>query len=290
MTSWRVCRQKDEEHRIRKEEKEAAKRLKKEKERQAREREARAMPGNPYGAYSNPMNDLERRMDGVDLGRGRNASQGEYNSKRWGPYISKLAFLISSVTRQGHRISTRSRRHRPTWAPRTLGIRSRPRRGIRAPSIRHLGMAPTYTALPLRTAAYLGAPPSQPSCRAPGPLRPILWVTPVQGCTASARRHPVLVQCRSTAVTDPVPRRPSLAVSRATILQRSPVPVLRRLFPGHPLLTGSLPTNTLILSLGPLALAVARRLVGQNNRRCCLHPMVSVAPRTSRNRTHSSIP
>lgn len=84
------------------------------------------MPGNPYGAYSNPMNDLERRMDGVDLGRGRNTAQGEFNSKRWGPYISKLAFLIS-VNRQGRRISTRSRPHRPTWAPRTLGIRSRPR-------------------------------------------------------------------------------------------------------------------------------------------------------------------
>jgi len=93
MTSWRVCRQKDEEHRIRKEEKEAAKRLKKEKERQAREREARAMPGNPYGAYSNPMNDLERRMDGVDLGRGRNASQGEYNSKRWAPISRGSCFL-----------------------------------------------------------------------------------------------------------------------------------------------------------------------------------------------------
>jgi hypothetical protein len=81
--SWRVRRQKDEEYRIRKEEKEAAKRLKKDRERQARERDARAMPGSPYGAaYTNPMNDLERRMDNVDLSRGRGASVGEYNSKQ----------------------------------------------------------------------------------------------------------------------------------------------------------------------------------------------------------------
>jgi hypothetical protein len=76
-TPWRVRRQKDEERRIHKEEKEA-KRLKKERERQARDR---ANPGSPYGAYTNPMNDLERRMDNVDLGRPRNASVGEYNSK-----------------------------------------------------------------------------------------------------------------------------------------------------------------------------------------------------------------
>jgi len=83
LTSWRVRRQRDEEHRIRKEEKEAAKRIKKDKERQARDRDARAMPGSPYGAaYSNPMNDLERRMDGVDLSRGRGATVGDYNSKR----------------------------------------------------------------------------------------------------------------------------------------------------------------------------------------------------------------
>jgi hypothetical protein len=75
---WRVHRQKDEEHRIRKEEKEASKRLKKDRER--RERESRN-PG-PYGAYTNPMNDLERRMDGVDLGHSRGTSVGEYNSKR----------------------------------------------------------------------------------------------------------------------------------------------------------------------------------------------------------------
>ena len=94
--SWRVHRQKDEEHRIRKEEKEAAKRLRKERER--REREARSNPG-PYGAYTNPMNDLERRMDGVDLGRSRNASVGEYNRKRMCTYMPMPAFLISLVNR-----------------------------------------------------------------------------------------------------------------------------------------------------------------------------------------------
>ena len=78
--AW-VRRQKDEEYRIRKEEKEAAKRLKKERERRATE--ARGPPGSPYGAYTNPMNDLERRMDGVDLaGRPRNASVGDYNRKQ----------------------------------------------------------------------------------------------------------------------------------------------------------------------------------------------------------------
>ncbi|KAI9466807.1 hypothetical protein BJY52DRAFT_1234481 [Lactarius psammicola] len=86
--------QKDEERRIHKEEKEA-KRIKKEKDRevrQARERD-RAMSGSysavpsvagsigsPYGAYTNPMNDLERRMDGVDLGRARKSSMGEYTN------------------------------------------------------------------------------------------------------------------------------------------------------------------------------------------------------------------
>jgi len=78
--------QKDEEHRIRKEEKEATKRLRKEKER--REREARGMPGSPYGAYTNPMNDLERRMDNVDLNRARGAPVGDYNRS---PYQHPIA-------------------------------------------------------------------------------------------------------------------------------------------------------------------------------------------------------
>ncbi|KAI0307365.1 hypothetical protein B0F90DRAFT_1923083 [Multifurca ochricompacta] len=71
----------------------------KERERQARERDARAMSGNysavplvansvgsPYGVYSNPMNDLERRMDGVDLGSARKSSVGEYSNRRRSTY------------------------------------------------------------------------------------------------------------------------------------------------------------------------------------------------------------
>ena len=74
-----VCRQKDEERRIYKEEKEA-KRIKKDKDRQARERDRAGYSGHAaYGGYSNPMNDLERRMDNVDLGQGRKGSVGEYN-------------------------------------------------------------------------------------------------------------------------------------------------------------------------------------------------------------------
>ncbi|KAH9007031.1 hypothetical protein EDB86DRAFT_2869628 [Lactarius hatsudake] len=91
--------QKDEERRIHKEEKEA-KRIKKEL-RQARERD-RAMSGSypavpsvagsvgsingPYGAYTNPMNDLERRMDNVDLGRARKSSMSEYGGRRRSTY------------------------------------------------------------------------------------------------------------------------------------------------------------------------------------------------------------
>ncbi|KAH9179919.1 hypothetical protein EDB89DRAFT_1923900 [Lactarius sanguifluus] len=92
--------QKDEERRIHKEEKEA-KRIKKEL-RQARERD-RAMSGSyptavpsvagsvgsingPYGAYTNPMNDLERRMDNVDLGGARKSSMSEYGNRRRSTY------------------------------------------------------------------------------------------------------------------------------------------------------------------------------------------------------------
>ncbi|KAI0254349.1 hypothetical protein BJV78DRAFT_71161 [Lactifluus subvellereus] len=88
--------QKDEERRIHKEEKEATKRLKKEKERErerARERafsgSYSAVPavassvGSPYGAYTNPMGDLERRMDGVDLG-GRKS--GDFSNRRRSTY------------------------------------------------------------------------------------------------------------------------------------------------------------------------------------------------------------
>ncbi|KAI9507710.1 hypothetical protein F5148DRAFT_1202727 [Russula earlei] len=80
--------QKDEERRIHKEEKEAAKRLRKERDRQARERDARSNATGPYGAYTNPMHDLDRRMDGVDLNRARNPPVGEYNRS---PYQHPIA-------------------------------------------------------------------------------------------------------------------------------------------------------------------------------------------------------
>jgi len=144
MTSWRVRRQKDEEHRIRKEEKEATKRIRKEKERQARERDARAVPGGPYGAYTNPMNDLDRRMDNVDLNRARGPSVGEYNSKRKATYAPRPAFLISLVNPQGRPISTRSHRHRPTWVLRIWGIRPKlPQQDTRTLRMRRPGMGPT---------------------------------------------------------------------------------------------------------------------------------------------------
>ncbi|KAI0269190.1 hypothetical protein BC834DRAFT_616728 [Gloeopeniophorella convolvens] len=96
--------QKDEERRIHKEEKEASKRMKKEREREmrhARERDhGRSMSGNYSavpsvagsvgsgysGTYSNPMNDLERRMDNVDLGRSRKGSVGDYSNRRRSTY------------------------------------------------------------------------------------------------------------------------------------------------------------------------------------------------------------
>ena len=146
--------------------------------------------------------------------------------------------------------------------------------------------APTYTVLPLRTAA----PPSQPSCRDPGPLRPTLCPgRHPGGYTARGRvpRHPFLVELRRTGI-DPVPRRPSPALSLPRVLIR----VLRLPFLEHPLLlTGSLATNTPMLSRGLPALAVARCLAGQSNRRrCYLHPMGSAVPRISRSHIHSSIP
>jgi hypothetical protein len=283
--SWRVHRQRDEEHRIRKEEKESAKRLKKDRER--REREARSNPG-PYGAYTNPMNDLERRMDNVDLGRPRN----DYNSKRMGTYTKRLAFLISSADHQSRHIRALapSPRPRPTWA---LGI-CHPKGDIHRTLTIHpprMAPVPTYTVLPLRSAADMLATPSRPSCRAPGTLRPTLWPGEARRYTVRGRapRHPFPVELRRMGIV-PVPRRPSLVASRQLILPRALVRVLRRLFPGFPLpLTVSLAINTLMLSRGPPALAVARSLVGQSNRRrCCPHPMGSAVPRISRSRTHSS--
>ena len=99
-----------------------------------------------------------------------------------------------------------------------------------------------------------------------------------------------MVGLRRTGI-DPVPRPPIPAVVQALILlPRALIHALRRLFPEHPLpLTDSLSTNTLVLSRGPPALAVARFLDKSNRRRCCLHPMDSVVPRISLSRTRSSI-
>jgi hypothetical protein len=78
--------QKDEERRIYKEEKEA-KRMKKEKDRRDRERASYSSSAAPaYGAYTNPMNDLDRRMNNVDLGQGRKTSVGEYDNRRRSTY------------------------------------------------------------------------------------------------------------------------------------------------------------------------------------------------------------
>src|SRR5713226_637789 len=73
-------------------------------------------------------------------------------------------------------------------------------------------MAPTSSVLLLRTAAHPSVHQSRLSSRAPGPLRPILWVGLALGCMVSAPRRLFPVQCLRTAETDPVPRRPSLAV------------------------------------------------------------------------------
>jgi hypothetical protein len=160
-------------------------------------------------------------------------------------------------------------------------------------------MALTSTVLPLRTAAH----PSRLSSRAPGPLRPILWVgqeamgymvsaprRPIPwvgqalGYMAIAPRRPIPVQCM--VETDPVPHRPSPALfPRANTPNRSIVPVPHRPSPEHLPLTGSPPSNTLMLMLfrGPRDTA-ARPL----NRICYLHPMGSVVPQIWLSRTLSS--
>lgn len=252
------------------------------------------MPGSPYGAYTNPMNDIERRMDNVDINRARGASVGDYNSKRRATHVPRPAFLISSVNPQGLPISNRSHRHRPTWVSRIWGIRPKlPWRDSRTlPQGMHqrTGMGPTYTAHPLRTAPYL-VTPSKPkrSCRAPGLLLPIPCPKGDR-YTASARRHPIPVLGRTG--TGPVIHRRTPVVSRArSILLHALIPVLHRLFQEHPLHpTDSPPTNTLALCpRGPPTLAVARCSVGQStHRRCFLHPTVSVVPRISHSRIRSS--
>ena len=254
------------------------------------------MPGSPYGAYTNPMNDLEGRMGNVDINRARGASVGDYGSKRRVTHVPRPAFLISSVNPQGLPISNRWHRHRPTWVSRTWGIRPKlPQRDSRTlprAMRRRPGMGRTYTAHPLRTAPCL-VTPSKPkrSCRAPGLLLPIPSCPQGDRYMASVRHHPILVLGRTG--TDPVIHRRTLVVSRVrSILLHALILVLHRLFQEHPLLhTGSPPTNTLALCpRGPPTLAVARCSVGQNNhRRCFLHPMASVVPRISRSRTRSSI-
>ncbi|KAI0068966.1 hypothetical protein BV25DRAFT_68519 [Artomyces pyxidatus] len=116
--------QKDEERRIRKEEKEAAKRNarlekdrrerdREEKEiRRAREKDARRLSGNysavpsvagstggysatgsPYGVYSNPVGDIERRLDGVDLNRrDRRGSVSGYDNRRRSGYGEPVGY------------------------------------------------------------------------------------------------------------------------------------------------------------------------------------------------------
>ncbi|KAI0303193.1 hypothetical protein BC826DRAFT_965764 [Russula brevipes] len=183
--------QKDEEHRIRKEEKEAAKRIKKEKERQARERDARAMSVGPYGAYTNPMNDLERRMDGVDLGRGRNPSIGagagyppgqgypnpNYPPPGHGadPYRSPSPFRGPPAGHPEQAILSRSRAPSPNPMGAAASAVYSPR--SRAPSPLP-GQAPVYgnrsrapSPIPgsVPAAAY---PPQHPRSRAPSPAPP----------------------------------------------------------------------------------------------------------------------
>src|SRR5713226_7566968 len=51
------------------------------------------------GAYTNPMNDLERRMDAVDLGRPWNASVGDYNSKQMVTHALRLPLLTRLACR-----------------------------------------------------------------------------------------------------------------------------------------------------------------------------------------------
>jgi hypothetical protein len=145
-------------------------------------------------------------------------------------------------------------------------------------------MALTSTVLPLRTAVH----PSRLSSRAPGPLRPILWVGQALGCMVSAPLHPFPVQCLSTAETDPVPHRPSLALPRANTLNRSiNVPVPHRPSPPLPLTAvGSPASHTLMLFRGPRVSAVARPW--RQNRICYLRLMGSVVPQIWLSRTLSS--
>jgi hypothetical protein len=188
-------------------------------------------------------------MDGVDLGRPRNASV-DYNSKRRLTHVPRPPSLILVLSRrstlQDRHIKPRSRLHRPTWV-RQISDTRLPKGGIRTTPIRP---ALTYTVLPLRTAV---ANPSRPSCRAPGRPRPILWVgQPLRYMPrARAPRHPIPVHFLRMG-TDPVPHRPSPAPARTNTPNRSLVPVPRRPFLVHlPPTAGSLASVTLMLFHGP---------------------------------------
>ena len=164
--------------------------------------------------------------------------------------------LVLSVNRQDRHIKAKSRwhLHRPIRVRQISDIRLH---RIRAPRIRHPGMALTYIVLPLRTVAQVAS--RRPYCRAPGPLRPILWPVgdPLAAYIARAPPHPSLVECLRTG-TDPVPHRPTPAVARTTNTpnRRSLVP---RPTPGHllPFTTGSLASGTLMLLSGHRMSAVA---------------------------------
>ena len=209
------------------------------------------------------MNDLDRRMDNVDLNRGRGASVGEYNSKQRRTHAPRSPLLISVVwpiDRQDRNINPRWRLHRPTWVRRVSDIHPA-NRGIRPPHIRQPGLAtPTHTVLPLRSAALLAAPSRRLYYRVPGHLRPILWVVPL-GYIARARvlPHPFPVGCRTGI--DPVPLRPILWVEHPLAsIARDRVP--RRPFPEEhllPLTAGSsLASHTLIPFRGPRITALLR--------------------------------
>ena len=227
------------------------------------------------------MNDLEGRMGSVDLsGRGRNTSVGEYNRKQ---AVTHTPRPILNICCQDRRINNQSRLHRPTWVQPisvTLPQRGMPRQ---TPRIRSLGMEPTSTVLPLRTAVH----PNRLFSRARGPLRPIPWVGQAL-YMVNAPRRPVPVQC--TAETDLVPHRPSPApIPRPNTLNRLIDPGPRRPTPEHllPLTTGRQEVSHILMVLRvPHVSAVARPW--RRNRTCYLHPMGSVVPQIWLSRTLSS--
>jgi hypothetical protein len=122
-----------------------------------------------------------------------------------------------------------------------------------------MATAPTYTVLPLRSAAHLAAPSRRLYCRAPGPLRPILWVGPL-GYTARARVPPHPFPVEWGTEIGPVPLRPILWVGPLGSIARDPVP--HHPFPEEHLLpltaADSLASHTPIPFRGPRITAVVR--------------------------------